>query len=156
MRAPRSLFLLVILCACSPQETTGPGEIRWDKQVCDRCSMSIGDDRFAAQVRGGAEHQLYRFDDIGCAVIWLDQQPWKNNADTEIWISDYDSRRWIGARKAWFFRVLHSPMGYGLGARESQVEGAMNFNEAVLHIHTVENREHLHGEKHQHGVEPSG
>jgi hypothetical protein len=156
MRALPSLWIVVLLVACNQEPSTGPGEIRWDQQVCERCSMSIGDDRFAAQVRGGADNKLYRFDDIGCAVIWLEQQPWKDDAKTEIWVSDYQSKEWIDARQAGFIQLMHSPMGYGLGAVTHDEKDAISFNEAVKHIYTVENREHLHGDQHQHNDEPSG
>jgi len=155
MRALLSLVFLIAVSACSSEETSGPGEIRWDKEVCVRCAMAIGDKRFAAQIRGGAEKKLYRFDDIGCAVIWLDGQSWKTDAVTEIWISDYQSSHWIDARQAWFFPVLQSPMGYGLAAQKEYTENALNFDQAVLHIHAVENREHLHGDQHQHTIDPA-
>ena len=69
-------FFFLFLVACSPEEFTGPGEIRWDREVCKRCNMSVGDRFYAAQVRGAPAEEkteLYKFDDIGCAVIWLEK-----------------------------------------------------------------------------------
>ncbi len=155
MRALLSLFCLVLISACSPEEKTGAVDVRWDKEVCQRCSMGIGDDRFAAQVRGGPEMAVVKFDEIGCAVIWLEQQAWKDDPGTEIWVSDYNDKRWLDARKARYLRVLHSPMGYGLGAVAATEQETLDFSAAKKHIHAVENREHQHGLP-QHNHEQSG
>lgn len=150
MRVLLSLVCLVLIYGCSPEDNTGPVEVRWDREVCQRCSMGIGDNRFAAQIRGGAQHKVYKFDDIGCAVIWLEQQAWKDADATEIWVSDYHDKNWLDARQASYVRVLHSPMGYGLGAVAGQVKDALSFAEAIAHIEAVENKEHRHGQAHQH------
>ena len=44
------LFIFVI--GCAPEDVTGPGEVRWDRETCERCSMALSDRSFAAQVRG--------------------------------------------------------------------------------------------------------
>ena len=46
-------------------------EIKWDRETCLRCSMVISDRRFAAQVRGGPQDMVFKFDDIGCFVFWI-------------------------------------------------------------------------------------
>jgi nitrous oxide reductase accessory protein NosL len=151
MRALLSLICAVLIGACSPQEKSGPVEVRWDKEVCQRCSMGIGDDRFAAQVRGGPDGKVFKFDEIGCAVIWLEQQDWAHAAGTEIWVSDFNDRQWIDARQARYVQVMHSPMGYGLGAVAGVEPGAIDFEAAIVHIHGVENNEHRQGQpRHKH------
>ena len=73
----RLLLITFLLAGCSGEDATGPGEVRWDRESCTRCAMAVSDRHFSAQVRGGATGQktrLYKFDDIGCAVVWLDQQ----------------------------------------------------------------------------------
>ena len=152
MRILYSLLATLFCYACSPQQTTGPEEIHWDRQVCTRCAMAIGDNKYATQVRGGAAKKIYQFDDIGCAVIWLDQQPWKTDKDTEIWVADYRNGQWIDARRAWFERGRHSPMGYGLGARNDSIENSLNFNQAIEDIQATENRLHVLGKQHQHAA----
>jgi hypothetical protein len=110
--------------------------------------MAVGDRSFAAQVRaaaGGEQSRLYKFDDIGCAVIWLDTQSWKDDADTEIWVADHRNGEWLDARKAFYVSGKISPMNYGLGAQADVTEGALDFSQAVEHIKMAEHEHHLHG-----------
>lgn len=154
MRQLFSLLLLTVLVtACSRQDQTGPVEIRWDKETCARCAMAVSDRNYAAQVRGGPAEKrtrVYKFDDIGCAVIWLDQQAWKDDPRTEIWVTDHRDGHWVDARKAWFVTGKNTPMGYGLGAQDTPAEGALDFAAARRHIYEVENREHKHKGGHMH------
>ena len=127
--------------------------MRWDKEVCARCTMSIGDRMFAAQVRGGEtgeQTRLYKFDDIGCAVIWLDKQPWKEDGRTEVWVADHRNGQWIDARKASYVTGKNTPMGYGLGAQTESDSGLTDFAGAVRHIYMVEQSQHQHGHGHAH------
>jgi nitrous oxide reductase accessory protein NosL len=150
----RLLGLLLLLAGCSNEPDTGPGKVRWDREVCARCAMTVSDHNYSAQVRGGPAGQkgkLYKFDDIGCAVIWLDQQPWKDNPKTEIWVTDYRNGDWLDARKAWYVKGKITPMGYGLGATPEQEPGALDFAQARKHIYEVEEQTHTHrGDEHQH------
>jgi nitrous oxide reductase accessory protein NosL len=151
MRVLLNLFIVLMLTACSQEDVTGPGEVRWDQESCTRCAMSVGDRNFSAQVRGGdaaGRTKLYKFDDIGCAVIWLDQQQWKSDPRTEIWVTDHRNGQWIDARKASYVTGKITPMGYGLGAQPEAADGLLNFAGAQEHIMMVENTEHIHGGGH--------
>ena len=153
MRVLPSLLIVLMLSACTQEELTGPGEVRWDQETCARCTMSIGDRKFAAQIRGGAtgsKTRLYKFDDIGCAVIWLDKQPWIDDPRTEIWVTDHRNGKWIDAENASYVTGKNTPMGYGLGAQDVAGEGLLNYSLAVEHIYKVENTEHIHGGHHNH------
>jgi nitrous oxide reductase accessory protein NosL len=142
-----SCFFLVA-AGCSPGQSSGPGEVRWDRETCTRCNMAVGDRFFAAQVRaaaGSEQSRLYKFDDIGCAVIWLDTQPWKDDEHTEIWVADHHSGEWLDARTAFYITGKISPMNYGLGAQAEAAEGALDFSQAIAHIRTAEKEHHRHG-----------
>lgn len=146
MRILLSLFLLTLV-ACSAEETSGPGELRWDRETCARCNMAVGDRYYAAQIRrnaGSSETVLYKFDDIGCAVIWLQQQDWKDDAGIGIWVSDHRNGEWIDARTASYVKVPVSPMNYGLGAQPEVMDGALNYSQARAHIMTVEGEHQRH------------
>jgi len=140
--------LFLVLGGCTPDEVTGPGEVRWDRETCTRCNMAVGDRAYAAQVRGaspGEKSRLYKFDDIGCAVIWLDKQAWKDDAHTAIWVADHRNGAWIDARKAFYVTGKISPMNYGLGAQAEIAEGAFDYSQAIKHIMTAETEHHRHG-----------
>lgn len=140
--------LFVIAAGCTQGETTGPGEVRWDRETCTRCNMAVGDRSYAAQVRGapaGEKSRLYKFDDIGCAVIWLDTQAWKDDTGTEIWVADHRNGEWLDARKAFYITGKISPMNYGLGAQAETADGAFDFSQAIEHIRMAENEHHRHG-----------
>lgn len=147
------LVFTILLAGCSQQADTGPAEVRWDKESCDRCAMSVSDRHYSAQVRGGPAEKktkVYKFDDIGCAVIWLDKQAWKDDARTEIWVTDYRNGKWIDARLASFVTGKVTPMGYGLGAQSEPAEGGLDFAAASKHIYEIENSEHKHKGGHMH------
>jgi len=143
--AASTLLALAALAACSGDSGTGPGTVTWDRDACERCRMVLSDRRFAAQVRVPAEQEgkrsrLHRFDDVGCAVLWLDQQPFKDRPGIEIWVTDHQSGEWLDARTAHYVRVRNTPMEYGLGAQRAPAGGALDFRQAVLHVFEVEKR----------------
>ena len=109
----RLLLLLVLLSGCGGDPATGPGPVAWDRDTCERCNMAIGDRRFAAQVRGGADHRVHRFDDLGCALLWIDEE---KEEPEEIWVRDLDGASWLAAEEAHYVPVDTTPMDYGFGA----------------------------------------
>lgn len=139
--------LLLLLTACGEEKTTGADEVRWDREICARCAMAVSDRNYSAQVRGGREgkkSKVYKFDDLGCAVIWLDKQNWKDAARTEVWVNDHRDGKWLNAKTAWYVTMNNTPMDYGLGAQTEKVEGAITYDEASLHIYKVEERFNAH------------
>ena len=133
MRLLARIFLLgaigLLLAACSREPETGPVELKWDRDTCKRCSMAISDRHYAAQVRGGPKKQAFKFDDIGCAVHWLKDQPWANDPATEIWVTDFRSGKWLDARAASYVTGKTTPMAYGYGASGETVPGSIGFEE---------------------------
>ncbi|MCB2101537.1 MAG: nitrous oxide reductase accessory protein NosL [Rhodobacterales bacterium] len=126
------------LAACDDGPQTGPGAIHWDRDVCELCRMMISDPHFVAQVRGGPKRKLYVFDDIGCAINWLNDQPWAGDAETEIWVADHASTRdkvaWLDAREAWFTPGPASPMAYNYAAGTEKTDTALRFEDLTGRI----------------------
>jgi len=144
-------LLLLLLVGCSAGNTSGPEEVRWDRETCTRCAMALGDRLSAAQVRGapaGQQTRVYKFDDIGCAVIWLDGQPWKDDARTELWVTDQRTGQWLDARAATYIPGKRSSMGFGLGAQPETAPQGMDFGRARQYIYEIEAHEHVHGGRH--------
>ena len=40
-----------LLGGCEKDPNSGPVDVKWDRQVCERCSMILSDTRYAAQIR---------------------------------------------------------------------------------------------------------
>lgn len=135
--------LLQGLAACSGDPGTGPVEVKWDRDACERCRMVLSDRHYAAQVRvfpEGKRSKVFHFDDIGCATLWLEEQPWNNDPRTEIWVTDYRSGEWIDARTATYVKEKITPMEYGLGAQSEPVPGGLDFEQMKRHVMHVEER----------------
>ncbi len=151
-----SIFLLytifvLVLSGCSGEPETGSVEVKWDQNNCERCRMMLSDRYFAAQIRYFPEakrSRVVKFDDIGCATLWLKDQQWKADPKTEIWVTDFRSGEWIDARKATYIHKNNSPMGYDLGAQAEAKPDGLDFAEAKQHIEEVENKFNRHGMQH--------
>jgi nitrous oxide reductase accessory protein NosL len=127
-------------CGHSGAWPEGMAEIKWDRDTCARCSMVISDRRFAAELRGGEKNTALRFDDVGCAVIWmrdkLKEQPWLADPATRFWVADITSTgdKWLDARKAYYSGGKVSPMAYNQAASAYAQAGAMDFEEMRQHV----------------------
>jgi len=148
------LMLLTLsgLSACSGDPGSGPVEVKWDRTICERCRMVLSDRRFAAEIRvypEGKRSKVHFFDDIGCAVLWLEEdgQAWSDDPKTEIWTRDQRTGEWIDARTATYVEGNITPMEYGLGARAGPVAGGMDFAAAKRHIRQVEEQFNVHGQQ---------
>jgi len=144
-----SVLFLLVVSGCSEQVDTGPGEVRWDREICARCAMAVSDHNYSAQIRQvipGQRSKLYKFDDIGCAVIWLDEQSWKDDPLAEMWVTDYRNGDWIDARKAHYVLGKITPMDYGLGATTEMEAGkqVLDYAEARAHIYKIEEKYQIH------------
>jgi copper chaperone NosL len=159
LQKPVLLLLgILLLGACSSEPDSGPVEIRWDRETCARCLMSVSDHYYAVQVRAveeGKRAKVYKFDDIGCAVVWLDEQPWADNPLNEIWVTDHRDGKWIDARNAWYITGKHTPMTYGFAAQSDPEDGAMTFEQAAEAIF-IKDTELTGHEHHRHVQQETG
>jgi len=113
------ILLLITLFAfngCQKKSSNGVEQIHWDRDVCARCVMAISDRKFAAEIVNPKTKKAYKFDDIGCAVLWLKENkiPWSDSA--KIFVKDGKSGKWVDARSAKYTNDAISPMGYGFKA----------------------------------------
>lgn len=136
LRLAAGAVIIAVLSACSPGEETGPGEVRWDRVTCERCIMAVSDRHFSAQVRGGPAEKktrLHFFDDLGCAVLWLQEQPWRGDPRTEIWVTDAKTGQWLDALSARYETGFITPMDFGLGAGPgtAAAAGTLSYDQAV-------------------------
>jgi len=150
----RVLYLIIcvlfvpLLGACTGEPETGPKQVKWDRDACERCRMVLSDRKHSAQVRWvpqGKRSRVLYFDDIGCATLWLEDKPWKDDLTTEIWVTDHRDGNWIDARKATYVNGQITPMEYGLSAQSDQVADGLNFEQVKEHVKQVEQRFDIHG-----------
>jgi hypothetical protein len=128
----RAIFVWAFLwlTGCSSEPATGPGEVVWDRDTCERCSMAIGDRRFAAQVRDAHDDRLRRFDDVGCALLWLaEREEPPGESRPEIWVRDWDGTNWIDGHTTRFGTGFQTPMGYGFAAVDGDPPGSTDLAE---------------------------
>jgi copper chaperone NosL len=122
--APFILGLVITLLAgCWQGSNTGPGEIHWDRQTCERCQMVISERRHAVQIRRLGEPGIHAFDDLGCALLWLDDQELDagSEAKPEVWVKEPSATAWVDARVARFEAGMPTPMAYGFGTAEQGI-----------------------------------
>lgn len=143
-----TMLVLVTIPGCSDDPGTGPIQAKWDRETCERCRMMLGDRHHSVQVRHQRPNGRSRvrfFDDIGCALIWLEDKPFKEDAATEIWVNDWRSGDWIDARKATYLTGQVTPMEYGLGAQPEPVRNGLDLEQAKAHVWEIERRFNLQG-----------
>ena len=119
-------FLMTGFSGCEKKPVGGVAEMHWDRDMCERCQMAISDRKFAVQVIDPKSGKAHKFDEIGCAVLWLDEMkiPWKEKAI--IWVTDAKNGKWIDARKAQYVDGAITPMAFGFAAytKETLPKGA--------------------------------
>ena len=106
--------------ACEKKDVSGVAKIHWDRDMCARCVMVVSDRQNTTQVRDPKTGKKYVFDDIGCMVLWFEEEKiqWRDKAI--VWITDADSGEWIDARKAFYDTENITSMAYGFSAHKSK------------------------------------
>ncbi len=111
-------------------------QIKPKEYQCSTCKMEIEHLQFAAQVVN-ASGKTWFFDEIGCLVKWIEDQPFKHSA--VLWTMTEDTHKWIDAKKAYYSRDSITPMGYGFAAQEHQKKGCIDFDTMRLKMLRGEN-----------------
>lgn len=122
------MVLSLFFTACDSKIDTSSKDIKWDREVCERCKMVISDRNYAAQVVNPNDGKRYYFDDIGCTILWFKELniSWENEAI--IYVTDTKDGKWLDAKKAsWTYGAI-TPMDFGFSAYEKSQDGVDNFN----------------------------
>lgn len=118
----RILFssILVLLMACAAE----PEPIRYGRDNCYACKMTLSDRRFGAEVVS-AKGKVFKFDDVNCLAGFLKSGflP-KDQQALVLVVSHAQPEKLIDARKAAFVysAELRSPMRSDLAAFPSRAE----------------------------------
>ncbi len=134
-----SAFLVLSFSACQEKDKTSVSKVHWDRDMCARCVMVVSDRKNTTQVRHPDTGKKYMFDDIGCMVLWFEEEQieWKDRAI--VWITDVNTGKWINARTAFYDTENITPMAYGFSAHETKAtikEGQeiVDYNEVVKRV----------------------
>ncbi len=141
------LFIGLLFIACEKKDKSGLAEIHWDRDACERCVMIMSEKGYAVQIQNPVTKQNHKFDDIGCAVLWFNENK-KDWFDTAlIFVKDEKSQKWIDARAAlWTFGNI-TPMNYGLAAYLQSTfpkeKKSLNFNQAIEIIQSQDEQDRI-------------
>lgn len=120
------LFLPLLFVACGEIDTS-PKDIKWDRDICERCKMIISVRNYAAQVINPQNGKHYYFDDIGCTVLWFDEDNIEWEEQAIIYVTDAKSGEWIDAKSAhWTYGAI-TPMDFGFSAYKNPQAGVDNY-----------------------------
>ncbi len=141
-----SLLLVVGFSGCEKKQiTTDLHEVHWDRDMCERCKMVTSDRHHSVQVVDPKTGRSYMFDDIGCALLWFDEEKitWKDKA--KVWITDTKTGKWIDAREAFYDVGNVTPMAYGFSAhmkKENIKEGKeiIPYDSLSALVHEIEEK----------------
>ena len=112
------MFFLLMACD-SKQEISGASKMHWDRDMCDRCVMVMSDRKNSVQVQTKKPKITYKFDDIGCMVLWNEEA--KLGLETAlIWVTDANTGEWIDARTAFYTAGNVTPMAFGFSAYKTK------------------------------------
>ena len=139
MKIKLILILLSLLSvSCQKKDSNGASKIHWDRDMCARCVMVVSDRTNTIQLKNPSSGKKYVFDDIGCLVLWVEDEKidWIDKA--KIWITDKSNGEWIDAKKAFYSSENITPMAYGYSAYKSRDK--IKSNEEVIDFVEVSKR----------------
>jgi copper chaperone NosL len=109
---------LLVLGGAAP--ATGPAEIHYGRDACDRCRMHLSARGFAAE-RRDEKGALHKYDDIGCMLIAASHAP-----SGETWVEDHAGSGFVALLSATLVAGdgLGTPMNYGVVAFREPAQAA--------------------------------
>lgn len=128
------LILLVFFATagCFKDKGSEPKSVVWDRETCVQCMMMLSSRPHAAQISAD-DGRTYFFDDVGCAVQWLNDQ--KKLKAVNFWVTDVETKKWIEAEKShWQHGKFHTPMGHGFSATKKKSENSIGFAEVKTRV----------------------
>ena len=117
-KASKKILMLAVLLAACAGGAIKPVDIE-ASDMCSFCRMAISEKRYAAEIID-AEDNVMKFDDIGCMLRYRDAAG-TTLKPLAIFVTDFETREWLPAEKAFFVRPANvkTPMGSGIVAHAS-------------------------------------
>ncbi|WP_295046705.1 hypothetical protein [Sulfurimonas sp.] len=145
MKYLKVVLLLAIslsFIACEKETQKGASKVHWDRDMCSRCVMVVSDRKNTVQVKNPDTQKTYMFDDIGCMVLWFEEEGlgWQDKAI--VWITDVDTGEFIDARVAFYDTNNVTPMAYGFSAHKTKEvikegEEIISYDEVVKRVKKI-------------------
>ncbi len=114
------LFAIFTFTGCRQEANINARQVHYDRDMCARCAMVVSDRHNTVQVINPQTNKVYMFDDIGCMILWFNEEHIEWASQAVIWITDLDTGEWIDARKALYDTENITPMAYGFSAHKSK------------------------------------
>ena len=132
-------FLVIFSLGCEKKINRGIATVHWDRDMCARCVMVVSDRHNTTQAINPKTGKKYMFDDIGCMVLWFEDEQIEWRDDAIVWITDVDTAEWIDAKKAYYDTNNVTPMAYGFSAHKSKKsikdgEEIIDYNEVLKRV----------------------
>ncbi|MCL2873182.1 MAG: nitrous oxide reductase accessory protein NosL [Betaproteobacteria bacterium] len=124
MNPSKRTFLIFLsalpLLACERKIDLRPHTPNWDRDVCTRCGMSVSDRLNSAQIIDAKTGEAFMFDDLGCAIAWLDEKQPAWRSDAIVYVNDASDGAWLKVEDAVLATPYITPMSFGISAFRSK------------------------------------
>ena len=135
-------FILTITNGCNNKVKGSVDKMHWDRDMCERCKMAISERKYAVEAVDMKKNKTYKFDDIGCAVLWMSESKIPLDNSIKLWITDAKSGKWIDAKTAIYTDDSLTPMAYGFAAYTKETlpknHHTVNFKSVAEKIFVIE------------------
>ncbi len=135
-------FILTITNGCNSKPKGSVEKMHWDRDMCERCKMAISERKFAIEAIDIKRDKTYKFDDIGCAVLWMSENKIPLDNNIKLWITDAKTGKWIDAKTAIYTDDSLTPMAYGFAAYTKETlpknHHTVDFNSVKKKIFLIE------------------
>lgn len=112
------IILLTVYSSCSVK----PEPIKYGKDNCNYCKMTITDNRFASELLTN-KGKIYKFDEISCMLAFASEQELDSTKINGMYITDYCPNNNLINKNSMIFMLsdsLKSPMGGNVAAFSSK------------------------------------
>jgi copper chaperone NosL len=134
---PIMLWAIIGLGTVSQGCTQSPEPIRYGKDACEFCKMTIMDKRYAAEIVTD-KGKAFKFDDLSCMVKYMKANKLNESTLAFVVVNDYNKPgEWIDVKTATFLssKDLRSPMRGDMAAFSAKSFATANmakFSEAKM------------------------
>ena len=125
-------YILIVFLTIFSSCNISPEPIKYGKDNCNYCKMTITDNRFASELLTN-KGKIYKFDEISCMLAFVSEQELDSTKIEGMYISDYCPNNNLSNKNLMFFMLsdsLKSPMG-GNVAAFSNKDSIKKYNEKI-------------------------